>query len=150
MESLFSWQAYLVLGIALVIVEAFAPTFFLFPIGLSLVFTALVAPFASLAVELVVFTFLTVIFFFVSFKYIKPHFRNKHMLTGASSLVGRVVVAMEDINEAQQTGFVKVYADEWRAIPTKMGTVIPKGTEVQIDKVDGNKVFVSKTQKGEE
>ena len=146
MEALLTWQVYTVLGVTLIIIEAFASTFFLFPIGLALIFTALVAPFANLTVELVVFTLSTVILFVVSFKFIRPHFKNKHLLTGKDALIGRVVVVMEDIDEASQTGFVKVYADEWRAVPTTLGERISKSTTVRIDKVDGNKVFVSKNK----
>ena len=112
--------------------------------GLSLVLTALVAPFASLTVELVTFTLSTVFLFFISFKFIRPHFKTKHLLTGKDSLPGRVVIVLEDISEVHQTGYVKVYADEWRAVPTTLGENFPKGTHVRIDKVDGNKVFVSK------
>lgn len=143
-EVIFTWQVYVVLGVSLIIIEAFASTFFLFPIGLALILTALVAPFFSLTGELTAFTLSTAAFFFTSLKFIRPHFKTKHLLTGKDSLVGRVVIAQEDINEAQQTGFVKVYADEWRAVPTTLGESFFKGTKVRIDKVDGNKVLVSK------
>lgn len=144
LEVIFSWQTYVALGLGLIILEAFVSTFFLFPLGISLLVVALIAPFVSLEVELITFGVLSVINFYVSLKFLKPHFMGKKQLTGVDSLVGRVVSVFEEVNENAGTGQVKVYADQWRALPTEMGQVIPKNEKVIIDRIDGNKVFVSK------
>lgn len=143
-DVVFNWQMYVALGLVLMIIEAFVVTFFLFPIGAALLAVALVAPFVSLEIELVVFALLVLINFYISLKIVKPRFAAKNSLTGFESLKGRVTTVIEDINEDQGTGYVKVFADEWKALPSEMGQVLPKGTKVQIDRVDGNKVFVSK------
>lgn len=144
LEVLFSWQTYVALGLGLIIFEAFVSTFFLFPLGVSLLLVAIIAPFVNLEIELITFGVLSVINFYVSLKFLKPHFMGKKQLTGVDSLVGRVVSVFEEINEEANTGQVKVYADQWKALPTEMGQVIPKNDKVIIDRIDGNKVFVSK------
>jgi inner membrane protein len=144
MEIVMNWQMYLVLGLLLMIAEAFISTFFLFPIGVSLLLTALIAPYANLTVELVFFSLMSILTFIFSMKYIKPRFMAKKNLSGVDSLVGRVVPVFEEINESTGTGSVKVYADEWRALPTEINQVISKNERVKIDKIEGNKVYVSR------
>ncbi len=144
LELVFNWQTYMALGLALIIIEAFVSSFFLFPLGISLLLVAIIAPFVNIELELIGFGVLAVINFYVSLKFLKPHFKGKKQLTGVDSLVGRIVSVYEEINEDAGTGQVKVYADEWRALPTEMGLIIAKNVKVKIDRIDGNKVFVSK------
>lgn len=143
-DAFFSWQVYAALGLTLIIIEAFVTTFFLFPLGISLLIIALVAPYLNLEIELIAFAILSVINFFVSVKFVKPHFTAKKQLTGIDSLVGREFRVHEDINELENTGSVKVYADEWRALPSVQGQTIAKNELVRIDRFSGNKVYVSK------
>jgi inner membrane protein len=142
-ESIANWQTYVALGLILIIIEAFATTFFLFPLGASLMATAVIAPFVSFEVEMLVFTFMCFSNFFISLKIVKPYFKGKKNLSGVDSLVGKVLTAQEDIDESNNTGSVKLYADEWRAV-SLTGETILKGTKVKIEKVEGNKVFVVK------
>ncbi len=144
MDLVFNWQMYVALGLALIILEAFVSTFFLFPLGISLMLTAVAAPFVSLEVELVIFTLLSLASFVISIKFVKPKFAAKKNLTGVDSLVGKTFPVFEEINETQGTGVIKVYADEWRALPINSGDVIGKNEKVKIEKVEGNKVFVTK------
>ncbi len=143
LELLLNWQAYVGLGLGLIILEAFVSTFFLFPLGVSLLFVAIIAPYVSLEIELITFAFLSIVNFYISVKYVKPRFIGKHQLTGMDSLIGRVVSVIEEINEKAGTGYVKVYADHWNALPTEIDSVIPVKAKVRIDRIDGNRVFVS-------
>lgn len=145
-ELIFNWQTYVALGLILMIIEAFVVSFFLFPIGAALLSVAILAPFIPFELELVIFALLSIANFYISLKIIKPRFSSKNKLTGFESLVGKVTNVIEDVNENAGTGYVKVFADEWRAYPTEMGQTLPKGTKVQIDRVDGNKVFVSRVE----
>ncbi len=144
MDLVMNWQMYVAIGLALIIAEAFLSTFFLFPIGIAFMLTALAAPFVALEIELIIFTVFAILGFYVSVKFIKPKFAGKKNLTGMDSLIGRTFPVFEEINELQGTGVIKVYADQWNALPTKSGDVIPKNEKVKIEKVEGNKVFVSR------
>lgn len=137
------WQIYIVIALVFLTVEAFASTFFLFPLGIAALGAAAVAPFSSFTVEMLVFSVLTVIGFYISLKYLRPKFKTKRFLTGSDALVGVVTPALEEIKTGGQ-GYVKVYADQWNALPLPEDQVIAKGQNVRIEKVVGNKVFVSK------
>lgn len=144
MDLVFNWQMYVALGLTLIILEAFISSFFLFPLGIALMLTAIAAPFVGLEIELLIFTLLSILGFIVSIKFIKPKFASKKNLTGVDALVGKTFPVFEEINENQGTGVIKVYADEWRALPINSGDVIGKNEKVKIEKVEGNKVFVTK------
>ena len=107
---------------------------------------AIVAPYVSLEIELIVFAVLVLANFYISLKIVKPRFASKNKLTGFESLKGRTTTVIEDINENEGTGYVKVFADEWRALPIEAGQVLLKGTKVLIERVDGNKVYVSRVE----
>lgn len=138
-----NWQIYIVIALVFLTLEAFASTFFLFPLGVAALGTAAVAPFADFTVEMLVFSVITVIGFYISVKFIRPKFKTKRFLTGSDSLVGVITPALEEIKAGGQ-GYVKVYADQWNALPLPEGEIIAKGQNVRIEKVVGNKVFVSK------
>lgn len=140
------WQVYIILAIALISLEAFLPTFFFFPLGFAALGTALAAPFVGFDIELLVFACLSLVFFIISVKYLRPQFKTKRFLTGADALVGVTAQAQEDIDEQNQKGFVKVYADQWTAMPSQSGQFIPKGSMVRIERVSGNKVYVSRVE----
>ncbi|MCO5114015.1 MAG: NfeD family protein [Bdellovibrionaceae bacterium] len=139
------WHMYLLIGLILLGLEAFAPTFFLFPLGGAALGTALVAPYLSFTWELVIFSLIATLLYFVSFKFIRPQFRKKRYLTGSDSLIGQTALALADIDENNK-GYIKIYADEWTALPSRQGGFIPKGTKVIVDRVSGNKVYVSRVE----
>ena len=62
--------------------------------------------------------------------------------TNVYSLVGKKGIVVEDINWANGTGQVKVEGDIWSA-KTKEQINIPKGTEVEIESIEGVKVYVT-------
>lgn len=139
------WQLYLIIGIVLLGLEAFTPTFFLFPLGGAALGTALLAPFVSFTWQLVIFSIIATFLYFISFKYVRPQFKKKRYLTGADSLIGQTAQALADIGEDSK-GFIKIYADEWTALPSRQGGFIPKGSKVIVDRVSGNKVYVSRVE----
>lgn len=140
------WQIYLIVGLILFSLEAFAPTFFLFPLAGAAMGTAAFAHFVGPTTELLVFSILSIVLYIVSFKFLRPQFKKKRYLTGSDALVGKTSLALADIDDQNAEGFIKIYADEWRALPTRSGNFIPKGSKVVVDKVSGNKVYVSRVE----
>ena len=65
----------------------------------------------------------------------------KKVKSNMDSLIGEITTVDEEIDPDAGTGYVKVYADNWKAVAT---TKIPIGTKVRILSVDGNKVRVEK------
>ena len=71
-------------------------------------------------------------------KYLNPNLAK----TNVDAVIGSRGYVTADIDNIAATGTVKLGAIEWTARSTA-GTVIPKGTLVQVDKIEGVKVFVT-------
>ena len=72
----------------------------------------------------------------------RKHFTPKLSKTNVDAVVGSRGYVTADIDNVSATGTVKLGAMEWTARSTA-GTVIPKGTLVQVDKIEGVKAFVT-------
>ena len=71
-------------------------------------------------------------------KYVTP----KVTATNAQALVGQVVLVTESIDNLAAQGAVKVNGVVWTA-RSASGANIPAGTKVQIDRIEGVKLFVT-------
>ncbi len=72
----------------------------------------------------------------------KKYFTPKLTRTNVDAVVGTMGMVLEDIDNTAATGRVKLGAMEWSARSTK-DEVIPAGTLIRADKVEGVKVFVT-------
>lgn len=68
--------------------------------------------------------------------------------TNVDSVIGTLGIVTEDIDNIAYTGQVKLGAMTWSARSTG-GAVIPKGTTVRADRIEGVKVFVSPAEVAE-
>jgi membrane protein implicated in regulation of membrane protease activity len=136
------WQIYVALGVLIMSAEIFTAGFVLLPIGIAVVMTGVFSLFVtSLAWQMVFLSInLTVMFFFFR-RYIAPQFTADHLKTNMDSMIGKEATVLETISADGSQGYVKLYGDEWRALPLT-ATTIEKGTKVTIEKLDGNKVYV--------
>ena len=73
---------------------------------------------------------------------IRKHFTPKLSKTNVDAVIGSKGYVLSEINNISATGKVKLGAMEWTARSTD-GSLIPAGTLVQVDKIEGVKVFVS-------
>ena len=72
----------------------------------------------------------------------QKHFTPKLSKTNVDAIVGSRGYVTADIDHISATGTVKLGAMEWTARSTS-GSIIPKGTLVQVDKIEGVKAFVT-------
>ena len=72
----------------------------------------------------------------------RKHFTPKLTKTNVDAIIGSRGYVTADIDNVSATGSVKLGAMEWTARSTT-GCIIPKGTLVQVDKIEGVKVFVT-------
>ena len=72
----------------------------------------------------------------------KKHFTPKLTKTNVDAIVEAQGYVIADIDNLSATGTVKLGSMEWSARSTT-GTVIPKGSLVKVDKIEGVKVFVT-------
>lgn len=72
----------------------------------------------------------------------KKYFTPKLTKTNVDSIIGTTGPVLTQIDNVMATGQVKLGAMEWTA-RSSTGEVIPAGTLVKVNKVEGVKVFVS-------
>ena len=65
---------------------------------------------------------------------------GKSTLTNAYGIIGKTGIVTVDIDTLEATGQVKVNGEIWSA---KADSNIPKGTEVEVTKIDGVKLIVT-------
>lgn len=73
---------------------------------------------------------------------VRKYFTPGLQKTNADALIGTVGPVMEDIDNVRAVGRVKLGGMEWSARSTT-GAPIAKDALVQVDRIEGNKVFVS-------
>ena len=73
---------------------------------------------------------------------VRKHFTPKLTKTNVDAIIGSRGYDTADIDNMAATGTVKLGAMEWTARSTG-GAPIPAGTPVQVDKIEGVKVFVT-------
>ena len=73
---------------------------------------------------------------------VRKHFTPKLTKTNVDSVIGTTGVVTVEIQNNAASGQVKLGAMEWSARSTT-GAVIPVGTLIRVDKIEGVKVFVS-------
>lgn len=73
---------------------------------------------------------------------VRKHFTPKLTKTNVDAIIGSEGYVTAEIDNISATGKVKLGAMEWTARSTP-GTVIPKGTLVKVDKIEGVKAFVT-------
>ncbi len=73
---------------------------------------------------------------------VRKHFTPKLAKTNVDSVIGTVGPVVEAIDNVQSVGRVKLGGMEWSARSTT-GDPIEKDALIRVDRVEGNKVFVS-------
>ena len=139
------WQAWVVVGVILLIFEIFTPGFVTACFGIGC-FAAGIASALGLGylVQTVIFCSVSLVLFFTIRPIVKKHLynTNESIKTNTDVLIGLVGLVDETIDPTGDSGRVKVGGDDWRAISLD-NTLIEKGKKVVVKKVEGAKIFVS-------
>jgi membrane protein implicated in regulation of membrane protease activity len=69
---------------------------------------------------------------------------------GADRFVGKIGVALETINNIENTGRVRIDKEEWRADSVSDKLIIQAGAKVKVVKMEGTHVVVEEYKEGEE
>lgn len=97
---------------------------------------------AELWLQIVIFFVVSVVLLASLRPIARKFFTPKIVKTNVDSIVGQTGLVTGDIDNITAQGQVKLGAMEWSARSTS-GDVIPAGTLVKVDKIEGVKVFVS-------
>lgn len=72
----------------------------------------------------------------------KKHFNLKRTRTNVDAMIGKICLVTADVDNVNSAGQVKLGDIDWSARSSD-GAVIPAGTQVRIDRLEGVKVYVT-------
>lgn len=138
------WQIWLIISGICFIFEMATVGFFIFWFGIGAIlsmFVSMVCP-ENIFLQSVVFIVSSVILLFLT-KPLVDKFtkKDKKLETNAFSIIGKKGIVIQDINSTYGIGQIKVSGEVWSA-KTLNNTIIEKGTEIEIIKIEGVKAVV--------
>ena len=108
--------------------------------ALGALFTALLG--GELWLQIVVFFAVTIITLIETRPIVKKHFnKNHHQPTNADTLIGKICVVTEDIDNVAATGQATCLGQVWSARSLN-GETIKKGSKAKVDSIHGVKLIV--------
>lgn len=90
-----------------------------------------------------IFVASSVILVAFSMPYLKSRRNIEHIGTNTELDIGKSARVIEDINTANGSGRVTLNGIDWHAVPLSENEIIPAGSIVTVDKVQGAKLVVS-------
>ena len=97
---------------------------------------------AQLWLQMVLFFVVSILLLLSLRPITKKHFTPKLTKTNLDSVIGSFGIVTATIDNVMATGQVKLGAMEWTA-RSSSGEVIPQGTRIKVDRIEGVKVYVT-------
>ena len=136
------WQIWLIAAGVFFIGEIFTAGFLIFWLGFGALLAMVVSFFTSnIIIQMAVFVISSGIFILATKPLINKITKKDVVPTNVYSIIGKPAIVIEDINWETGTGQIKVEGEVWSA-KTNDSVIIPKGSEVEIESIDGVKAFV--------
>ena len=136
------WQIWLIAAGVFLILEIFTMGFLVFWLSIGCLFAMLVSFVTdSLIIQTTVFVLSSGLLIFATKPLVKKFAEKDNTKTNVYSLTGKKAIVTEDIDWATGSGQIKIEGQVWSA-KTKEQVNIPKGTEVEIESIEGVKAFV--------
>ena len=136
------WQIWLIAAGVFLVLEIFTMGFLVFWLSIGCLFAMLVSFVTdNLIVQTTVFVLSSGLLIFATKPLVKKFAEKDNKKTNVYSLVGRKALVTEDIDWASGNGQIKFDGQVWSARTTEQVN-IAKGTEVEIEKIEGVKAFV--------
>ena len=136
------WQIWLIASGVFFILEIFTVGFLVFWLGVAALLAMLISFLTdSIILQTTVFVISSGILIFATRALADKIIKKDTVPTNVYSIVGKRGIVIEDIDWATGKGQIKSEGEVWSA-KTNEQINIPKGTEVEIESIDGVKVFV--------
>lgn len=136
------WQIWLIASGIFFIIEIFTVGFLIFWLGVGALLAMLISFFTdSIILQTAIFVISSGLLIFATKPLINKITKKDTIPTNVYSIVGKKGIVIEDIDWSTGKGQIKSEGEVWSA-KTKEQMNIPKGTEVEIESIDGVKVFV--------
>ena len=136
------WQMWLIASGVFFIIEIFTVGFLIFWLGIGALFAMLISFLTNnIIIQTTVFVISSGLLIFATKPLVNKITKKEVIPTNVYSIVGKKGIVVEDIDWSTGTGQIKSEGEVWSA-KTYEQINIPKGTEVEIESIDGVKVFV--------
>lgn len=144
------WIAWLVVGIGLIIAEAFTLGFVMLWFGIGAIAAAIAAMLgAPVIIQFAVFAGVSVALTAMSrtifSKYLVGGEENQ-LKMGIDALPGQIGTVTEGSRGALNEGAVKVYGSTWTAYPIDGETLLQEGEKVEVVNVKGSSIYVRRVR----
>lgn len=136
------WQIWLIASGVFIIIEIFTVGFLFFWLAIASLISMLVSFITeSIIIQTAVFVISSAILIFATKPLMDKLAKKDKTATNVYSLIGKKAVVIKEIDWASGKGQIKFEGEVWSA-KTNEQVNIPKGTEVEIESIDGVKAFV--------
>lgn len=143
-----AWMIWFAVGIICVIIEIFTPGFLFMSFGIGAMLTGLFALLVdNLPWQIFFFACATLILFIFLRKLSNKVLSRESEMTNFQALVGKKGTVVEAIPEDGK-GYVRIDSEEWSAV-SEAESSLAVGQKIVVEKVEGNKVIVKESEKGE-
>ena len=141
-EEFNMWQIWLIAAGVFLILEIFTMGFLVFWLSIGCLLAALISLITdSIIIQTSVFVLSSGVLILATKPLVKKFAERDNKKTNVYSLVGRKAIVTEEIDWASGNGQIKFDGQVWSARTTEQVN-IAKGTEVEIEKIEGVKAFV--------
>ena len=141
------WQVWLIAAGVFLILEIFTMGFLVFWLSIGCLLAMLISFLTdSIIIQTTIFVLSSSLLIFATKPLVKKFAEKDNTKTNVYSLVGKKAIVIEDINSTTGNGQIKLDGQVWSA-KTKEQINIPKGTEVEIESIEGVKAFVKPIEK---
>lgn len=97
----------------------------------------------SLLAQLCIFILASGTFLLITFPYLKKRRNKGHVSTNTGLYIGKTATVIEEIDQDKSTGRVTLSGVDWSAAALSENEIIPVGSIVKVEKVQGTKLVVS-------
>lgn len=140
------WWIWVIIGVIFIIGEIFTAGFFLIWFGIAAILAGVIAFFElSVIWQGVAFVIISAILLAGTRRLAERYTKKQPPGVGADRLIGKVGVALEEIDNDKNTGRVRIDEEQWRAESLE-GDIITKDSNVQVIKLEGTHVVVKKVE----
>ena len=143
--SLIMAVVWLVIMIALVVVEVVTLVIVCIWFAIGALFAAVVAVFGGpWWLQLIVFVLVSAVTLVFTKPIAKKYFTDKIQKTNSEDIIGKKVMVTEDVNNSRATGVVVVSGLEWTARSKEDGITFEKGEFALVHAIEGVKLILIK------
>lgn len=138
------WHIWLIIAGVCFIIEMMTTGFFIFWFAIGALLTMIISLIFpdNIVLQTSVFVVSSTLLIFLTKPLVEKLSKSdKKVATNAFSVIGKKGIVIQDINEEHGVGQIKVAGEVWSA-KTSDGSVIEKGSQIEVIKIDGVKAVV--------